>query len=355
MLSLSEAPMGHIVFLITYLSEHTADKERGRANTMVSILSGLIPLFVFLGNVLILYGLFCWHGSRRINVRSPLTRNLLRSPGQFLIKQTEDLTLDLECHTVMMAVMPLLLYSSYLSLRYFGAAAEARHTWVIYALLGVASTVYYGHKICGLLTQRQAYRLGLDCEMAVGQELNNLMSEGYRVYHDVPGQGFNIDHVLVGHNGVFAVETKGRSKPVTGSVTVVYDGRTLRFPDRITTDYLDQARRQAKWLSRQLCEITGEAVPVQPVLVVPGWYVERARRGDVLVLNGRGDCNFIVNQWSSARLSRDLIQKISNILEQACRDVAPITCRQEAPKQQRPSEVLARIGPMGRLDKASGH
>jgi Nuclease-related domain len=31
-----------------------------------------------------------------------------------------------------------------------------------------------------------------------------------------PAEGFNIDHVVVGRNGVFAVETKGRSKPVKG-------------------------------------------------------------------------------------------------------------------------------------------
>ncbi len=57
--------------------------------------------------------------------------------------------------------------------------------------------------------------LGPDCEMAVGQELNNPMCAGYRVYNDVPAEGLNIDHVVVGRNGVFAVETKGRSKPST--------------------------------------------------------------------------------------------------------------------------------------------
>ena len=73
--------------------------------------------------------------------------------------------------------------------------------------------------------------------MAAGQEPNSLTEAGYRVYHDLPAEGFNIDHVAVGRNGVFAMETKGRSKPAKGNVTVVYDGRTLRFPDRITRTF----------------------------------------------------------------------------------------------------------------------
>ena len=52
-------------------------------------------------------------------------------------------------------------------------------------------------------------------ERVVAEHLNQLIAEGYTVFHDVPcgfkkGKKmlFNIDHLLVGKKGIFAVETK---------------------------------------------------------------------------------------------------------------------------------------------------
>ena len=329
---------------------------------MRSILIGLIPLFIFLGTLMILSGLVYWHSSRRKGFRCPLTRDLLRAPGQSLLKQIEDLTIDIDCYAMTMATMPLLLYASYLSTRYFSVTKEGGQTGIIYGLIWLAYTLYFGKKLHRLVKERHAYRLGLDCEIAVGQELNNLMSEGYRVYHDVPAEGFNIDHVVIGRNGVFAVETKGRSKPNRGrgssDATVFYDGRTLRFPDRISTDFLDQARRQAEWLSRWLTEVIDEPIPVKATLVIPGWYVERVGRGDVLVLNGKNDCRFIVSQWANTTLSTRLIRSISDVLEQVCRDVEPITYapsqkRKAESSQRRPRKAFGRVTPIRRIDRAS--
>ena len=138
---------------------------------MRSILIGLIPLFIFLGTLMILSGLVYWHSSRRKGFRCPLTRDLLRAPGQSLLKQIEDLTIDIDCYAMTMATMPLLLYASYLSTRYFSVTKEGGQTGIIYGLIWLAYTLYFGKKLHRLIKERHAYRLGLDCETAVGQEL----------------------------------------------------------------------------------------------------------------------------------------------------------------------------------------
>ena len=56
-------------------------------------------------------------------------------------------------------------------------------------------------------------RTALDAEIETGNQLNRLMKHGYDVFHDLPANGSNIDHLVIGPNGVFAVETKGRRKP----------------------------------------------------------------------------------------------------------------------------------------------
>jgi hypothetical protein len=84
------------------------------------------------------------------------------------------------------------------------------------------------------LNLRRITRLGYEGEVATGQELNQLMLHGYHVYHDFVADKFNIDHLVVGPAGVFAVETKARAKPTSNNrkedAHVSYDGRCLHFP-----------------------------------------------------------------------------------------------------------------------------
>ena len=54
--------------------------------------------------------------------------------------------------------------------------------------------------------------------------------------HDLIGENFNVDHVLLGPADIFTVETKTLSKPARGKAEVRYDGQTLTVngytPDR---------------------------------------------------------------------------------------------------------------------------
>ncbi|HEX9145591.1 MAG TPA: nuclease-related domain-containing protein, partial [Candidatus Binatia bacterium] len=52
----------------------------------------------------------------------------------------------------------------------------------------------------------KALRLGRNGERDVGQKLEPLRKHGYQVFHDIIGDGFNIDHVLIGPAGIFTVQ-----------------------------------------------------------------------------------------------------------------------------------------------------
>jgi hypothetical protein len=131
-------------------------------------------------------------------------------------------------------------------------------------------------------------RLRYKGERVVGETLNQLLAMGVRVFHDVPFDGFNIDHVLVGKSGVYAVETKTRRKPKLEKgrrAEVVYDGTSLHFPNGSDEKALEQARLNARALSKWLTESTGETVLVKAILTFPGWWIERKAAGDVCVVN----------------------------------------------------------------------
>lgn len=111
----------------------------------------------------------------------------------------------------------------------------------------------------------------------MGQFLERLREQGYQLFHDVTGEGFNVDHVLIGPAGVFTIETKTRSKPRRGDARVSFDGERLLVagfePDR---NPIVQAKAQVAWLSQLLTESTGRQFAIRPVILFPGWFVEQS-------------------------------------------------------------------------------
>ena len=125
------------------------------------------------------------------------------------------------------------------------------------------------------------YRFGLRGEQAVAEELNNrnLISAGYVSFHDVPGDGpWNIDHVVVGPGGIFVLETKTRSrrkaKRDQPEQTVFFDGKMLHFPWCFDSNAVNQVKYNAEWVKNFVAGFGPKDMLVQPVVVVPGWFVE---------------------------------------------------------------------------------
>lgn len=145
---------------------------------------------------------------------------------------------------------------------------------------------------------------------------------GFMVRND-----FNIDHIVVSGEGVFAIETKGFTKPNGGrdkaDATVEFDGSILRFPGWTTKAPLEQARGQATWLAKWLGEAVGAPIRVLPVLALPGWYVKRTGRGDVRVFNGK-ELAGLLKARGAQSLSPQDVQRVAHQLEQRCRTVEPM-------------------------------
>lgn len=282
------------------------------------------PHIVFMGTFLIVVGVFWFLRFTKRGRKNPLTRKLLRMPGETLRQQIDDLGADLDGYLFVTVSLPLLFYSIYLASSVAGKISN--FSTLFYVISTVVAFVFLIFKMWKIAKERNALRLGLDCELAIGQELNHLMLEGCRVYHDFPAENFNIDHVVVGPGGVYAVETKGRGKPdkkIDGKeATVIYNGQTLKFPGWTETEPIDQTRRQADWLAKWLTSAVGENISVRPVLSFPGWFVKREIKDDLLFLYGTP--TFLAQPFNNKALPGPLIQRIAHQLEQRCRNVEPV-------------------------------
>jgi len=167
-----------------------------------------------------------------------------------------------------------------------------------------------------------------DFDIVKAEELNKLMFSGYHVYHDFPAEKFNIDHILIGSAGIFAVETKTRSKRESArgksSVEITYDGKRLSFPDGYyDVNSLTQAKDQASWLARWLSSAVGEKVNVEPIVTIPGWFVKRISPEGMPVLNPKKGIESYITSMRKGILSDAMITRIVHQIDQRCRNIEP--------------------------------
>lgn len=229
--------------------------------------------------------------------RSPLKDKPLRNPGQSLDEERFDLAYDRIFTPFAIAVL-LVILAAIEWWRYFNPHPPKPVLYSVFALLGVG---YAAWLIWRERPRLRSLRLGSEGEKAVGQYLERLRDQGYQIFHDVLGPGFNVDHVLIGPAGVFTVETKTHSKPARGDARITFDGDRLLIagfePER---DPIVQAKAQAAWLRTLLGESTGRKLAVRPVILFPGWFVEQGQgtTRDVWVLNPKALPDFLEHNAS---------------------------------------------------------
>jgi hypothetical protein len=126
---------------------------------------------------------------------------------------------------------------------------------------------------------------GANAEADSSRVLGRLRRHGWRVVDDVAFDRFNIDHVVVGPGGIFAVETKWTSRRWQ-----VADGRLSTGGP---ADPVRQAANGATTIARLLKHHANVVEQVHPVVVIWGPGRPRVARGgtllrdDVTILDGR--------------------------------------------------------------------
>lgn len=212
---------------------------------------------------------------------SPLKQRPLRQAGQFLDEEMARLSYKILDFVVLGTVAVVLTLGEWYRW-YFSFPPSP---WIL-TTSALVVCAYCWIKIASLQDARRAAQQGRDGERVVGQQLETLRTKGVKVLHDVPGDRWNIDHVLIGAEGIFCVETKTISKR-KGTTEITYDGQQVRIdglvPDR---DPIAQIKAASHWLRDFLKERTGKDYPVRSVLLYPGWYISKQPAGaDVWVLN----------------------------------------------------------------------
>jgi hypothetical protein len=153
--------------------------------------------------------------------------------------------------------------------------------------------------------------------------LNQLCARGYVLFEGLTGpRGWRLGSVVAGPTGVFCLVSRyvPRGKNLSEKVEHL-DNATLRIAGReVMADPLDQARRAAAGLYEMLAAEGLDTVPVQPMVIFPGWTVERPETfiDPEVIVTGEQSLEAEIRQGDVRMEPKDLIA-VSLLLEKAAR------------------------------------
>ncbi|WP_299791440.1 nuclease-related domain-containing protein [uncultured Shewanella sp.] len=256
---------------------------------MSELTTNLLSIVILLSGMgVVLLVMFVMLKHRDRTVRLPIDREqLTRIPALGLQNQIQDLQFDV-LSALLMAVMAVCFPFAYFGLKAFLTIGSIHWLLVAFILVGL---IYSGYRTWKTMSQLAKVRLGHTAELATASELIGLQALGYQVFHDVQADGFNIDHLVVGQNGVFAIETKGRHKRTKDKKNggkdyqLFFKDNRLTFPSWTETKPLEQATRQGKWVGEWLTKSVGLPINPLPVLVFPGWFVTSQSKPPFPIMN----------------------------------------------------------------------
>ncbi len=245
------------------------------------------------------------------DTKSPLKEKPLRTPGQSLDEEIEKI-IDDKVMPYIMASSMILFITLFEWYRWYTSTPPSPWTFSIIAIFVIVLSVY---KTIPLIKRLRALKQGRDGEKAVAEMLNFYREAKMKVFHDIVGENFNIDHVVVSTRGVFLVETKTYSKPMKGKTEITFNGQTItKNGYTLNDDILIQVKASAKWLRDLIEELTTKIVDVQAAVVFPGWYVQMTNehKSDIWMLNPKNLDKFIMGRKEI--LTEEEVKLISNHL-----------------------------------------
>jgi Nuclease-related domain len=187
-------------------------------------------------------------------------------------------------------------------------AAQAGLRWA--GLVGLAAAVLVAWRLRFRPSeQARTWQRGAHGERRTARLLDRLTRDGFVVFHDLalPGSPANVDHLVIGPSGVFAID----SKQWTGSVHQGADGLAWHNHYRLDRT-LETVRWEAETVGRLLCtratallcvhgaHIHGGGLHAQGVAIVPA-HLLRSALGYDRVLSDTDVQVLATTAWTSLR------------------------------------------------------
>ena len=159
--------------------------------------------------------------------------------------------------------------------------------WQLYLLL-TALTIggaLVAYRLCSTVLVRHRVKLKRDANIAIGHQLQRIASGLGQAYHDVETSTGIIDHIIVGHNGAYAVNVIARRPLRKGSVKL--HGNEVTFLPSGRSESIVAMSANIASLEREFRRLLDHRVRVRSVIALPGWETAEQNGDEHLLVNER--------------------------------------------------------------------
>ena len=246
--------------------------------------------------------------------RAPVTAALRRLPGQSVREERDRILND-----------KVLEYFTMAAGWCFLAAWEWLRRWVrfdyaaeVFTAMAVLMALYCGYRMIRLRRDIRNLNQAEKGERHVSNLLMQLRRFRYVSFDDIVSDRCNIDHVLVGPGGVYAIETKAYSVFGNGQAGIGKDGVLRLGGSPALKNPLGQAKSAAVLVAQELKRCLRRDIWVHPVIVLPGWSVQMPGQDVGVTILGEGAISEFFQSRAASLTDRD-ITEIASHLDQIAR------------------------------------
>ena len=264
--------------------------------------------------VLFLLGSKVWvYADTWLRSRTPFAPLIQREAVSTYYKTLRKMEASLNTHAAAIAVSTLVFASIFFfANEQWWYPLDNMSWWVVLAFLSTLVVVEIVRMI-RLQGSRLLLAKQLDARIVAAQGLQAVATKGNFIFHSIPVGVDMIDHVVLGSDGVYAVQVLVRNPRKHGTVNLRND--KLVFGNN-TPDYsLASWNKTLKAFATMLNGILGHPVRVMSVIAVPGWATGDYGSDRHLIANQDNLITLTGWKHADAYLMNEDVQKVKQYLE----------------------------------------
>jgi hypothetical protein len=225
-----------------------------------------------------------WHALMRMTTSAPIFRDsTMREAAQRFRDETDRLGRN---HAAYLAttLISAIIFATALGFDLDGLY-RGYPTWQqgLIAALIASFAAFVVYKLATTLVKLAAARFQRDASIAIGHQLLRFATAQGAVFHDVDVGPNVVDHVLIGHNGAYAIHVVAARN--RGRRAARLSGEELKLGK--LTQSLEGFTNNAHRLSAAFSKLAGHRIPVRSVIAIPGWDVDSQQGNKHLLVNER--------------------------------------------------------------------
>ena len=160
-------------------------------------------------------------------------------------------------------------------------------SWQLYLQLAFLLMVSGYAAVCLAKTVRARYQIKFlrDANVAIGHQLQQMSAEGTRVFHDVGTSLGVVDHVIVGQQGLYAINVVARRSGKRAHARL--RDNSIEYSNGKTETSIVDIKAKTARLQKEFRELLGHKLQVRSVIAVPGWDIGEQSHEEQLLVNER--------------------------------------------------------------------